>query len=366
MHTILVLGGYGFFGKRISASLALEPSIRVLVGGRRRDKAIATCVALGLPESGAVEVDTCQADLTDLLSRLGVGTLIHAAGPFQGQDYRIARAAIAARCNYIDLADARQFVAGISELDAAALAGGVLVASGASSVPALSSAVVDRYAPLFGRLDSIRIGISSAARAPGLATVRGVFGYCGKPIARWERGHWSTTWGWLDLHRHRFPAPVGSRLLGSCDVPDLALFPQRYAGVKTVRFHAGFASAPGHLAVWGLAGLVKSGLLPGLVPFASALSGISRWIEPIASDSGAMFVELEGLDHQDRPMTRTWNLIASRNDGPNIPCGPSIALARKLAAGNPLPRGAMPCMGLLDVDDCLAALRDLAIREIPP
>ena len=40
------------------------------------------------------------------------------------------------------------------------------------------------------------------------------------------------------------------RWLGSCDVPDLDLFPLRYPSLRTVAFHAGVASVPGHFAVW--------------------------------------------------------------------------------------------------------------------
>lgn len=134
-------------------------------------------------------------------------------------------------------------------LNVVASARGVLVVSGASSVPALSSAVVDHYAPSFRRIESIRIGIGSGARTPGPATIRGVFSYAGKPFRRLEDGHWTTTHGWLDLTRHEFPEPVGRRWLGSCDVPDLTLFPERHAPVKTVTFHAGFASASGHLFI---------------------------------------------------------------------------------------------------------------------
>src|SRR5256885_7469806 len=35
--------------------------------------------------------------------------------------------------------------------------------------------------------------------------------------------------------------PICKRWLGSCDVPDLELFPQRYPTVRTVSFQAGFA-----------------------------------------------------------------------------------------------------------------------------
>lgn len=53
----------------------------------------------------------------------------------------MARACIALGCHYVNLADARAFVAGIDALDADARSGNVLVVSGASSVPCLTSAV---------------------------------------------------------------------------------------------------------------------------------------------------------------------------------------------------------------------------------
>lgn len=361
-----MLGGYGFFGERIAATLAADAGIRVLLGGRDGDKALAAARRMGLPGDHAVQVDATDPRFGDVLRAHRVDVLVHTAGPFQGQDYTVARAAIAAGSHYLDLADGRAFVGGIEALDDAARSRGVCVISGASSVPGLSSAVVDRYAPGFSRLDSIRMGIASGARAPGLATVRGVFSYCGKPIRRLEKGTWTQTHGWLDLQRHRFPEPVGSRWLGSCDIPDLDLFPRRYAGVSTVTFHAGFASDVGHLAVWSLAGLVKMGVLPDLVAFASPLSRVSRWIEPIVSDKGGMFVELSGADREGRASTCTWHLVVSQNHGPYVPCGASIALVRKIVDGEPPPAGAYACVGLLSVGEYLAPLANLDIREVPP
>lgn len=292
-----------------------------------------------------------------------VGTVVHTAGPFQSQEYTVARAAIEAGCHYIDLADGRQFVAGIGSLDAAAKDRGLTVTSGASSVPALSSAVVDRYLSEFERLDSIRIGISSGARAPGLATVRGVFSYAGKPIRTLREGSWTTAFGWLGLERHQFPSPLGRRWLGTCDVPDLDVLPERYPTAKTVTFQAGFASDAGHLLVWTLAGLVRIGLLPSMTPLASPLNRVSRWIEPIVSDKGGMFVSLEGEGREGQPHRVSWNLIAEQNHGPFIPCGASIVLATKIAEGVKLPPGAMPCMGLLTVAEYLGALRGLDVKE---
>jgi saccharopine dehydrogenase-like NADP-dependent oxidoreductase len=364
MHTVLVLGGYGFFGARISESLASEEPIHLLVAGRDARKAAALAVGLRLSPRQALALDTADPELARRLAELQVDTVINTAGPFQSQRYTVAMAAIQAGCHYVDLADGREFVTGIESLDPLARERGVSVISGASSVPALSCAVIDRYLPQFERLDSIEVGISSGARTPGLATVRGVFSYGGKPIREWRQGAWRTTYGWLDLTWHRFPKPVGLRLLGSCDVPDLTLFPKRYPTARTTTFHAGFANGAGHLVVWGLAWLARLRILPSLVPCAAPLSRISHWLEPLLSDQGGMFVCLSGEGPGGRRLHVNWNLLARQNHGPYIPCGAAIALARKFASGAALPIGAMPCVGLLSVKEFLAPLRNLDIREV--
>jgi saccharopine dehydrogenase-like NADP-dependent oxidoreductase len=364
LHTVLVLGGYGFFGHRICASLAGDPSIRLLVAGRHHDRALETTRQLGLGAEQALGLDANHREFAHLLKEAGAGILIHTAGPFQQQDYRVARAAIEAGCHYIDLADGRQFVAGIAALEDEARKRHVSVISGASSVPALSSAVVDRYQPQFARLESIELAISSGARAPGPATVQGIFGYAGRPFHYWSKGDWATAHGWLGLRRHRFPPPLGARWLSRCDIPDLALFPNRYPDVTTVSFEAGFASDLGHLVVWTVARLVKARVLPSASPFAAPLNRLSRWIEPFVSHKGGMFVRLKGLSHEGKPLRITWNLVAQKNHGPHIPCGAAIALTRKFCSDLPPPSGAMPCMGLLSVEEYLAALPGLDLIEI--
>jgi len=62
-------------------------------------------------------------------------------------------------------------------------------------------------------------------------------------------------------------------------------------------------------------------------------------------------------------------LLAAQNHGPHIPCGAAIALAHRLAGATndsaPLPRGAMPCVGLLTVEAYLAALQGYDVTEVP-
>jgi hypothetical protein len=363
---VLILGAYGFFGSRISAALARNPRVSLLLAGRDVEKATALAYQLGLTAEHARRVDADDPRLATLLRKLGVNLLIHTAGPFQQQDYHVAQAAIEARCHYLDLADGRAFVEGISRLDAAARAAQVAVVSGVSSLPALSSAVVDAYLPQFSRLDSIRIGISSGALVPGIATVRGIFGYVGKPIRTLRDGHWIEVRGWLDRQAHEFAHPVGPRMFGACDVPDLALLPVRFPGVKTVSFHAGFASSTGHRLVELLARQVQSGRMQSAASFAGMFYFVARRAQFLVSDTGGMYVKLAGLDDEGRPQALTWTLLAFENHGPHIPCAPAIALTGKMAAGFTPPAGATGCVGLLTLDEILEPLKGLRIRELAP
>jgi saccharopine dehydrogenase-like NADP-dependent oxidoreductase len=361
MRCAVVLGGYGNFGRRVVAALAADRRERVVVAGRDLQKARAVADEVG-PHAEAASLDCHATNLAAELRRLGANVVVHTAGPFQGQDYAVARACIEAGAHYIDLADARAYVGGVNTLDETARRSDVLAVSGASSVPALSSAVVDMLRPEFSVIESIEYGITSGAKPPGLAAMQGVLGYVGKPFSQWRDGAWRTVYGWQDLERHRYPQPVGVRWLGNCDVPDLEAFPQRYAPVRTVVFRAGVAMTVGMFSTWAASWLVRAGLLSSLLPHVPALRNAALAIEHFGSKSSAMHVTLRGLDAKSQPISRTWWLLAGNDHGPQVPCLPAIALARKLLRGEVRARGAMPCMGLLTVDEILAVGRGLELR----
>lgn len=339
-YRILVLGGYGHFGGRIGRALAQE--VTLIVAGRDAAKAH----ALGPLHEGAA-LNHAASDLAEKICALRADAVIHTCGPFQGRGYHVARACIEAGAHYVDLADGRAFVAGIGELDADARGRGVLVASGASTLPALSSAVIDEHREHFSRLDSIDISIAPGQQTPrGVATLEAVLSYCGKPFEVWEQGHWLTVHGWQDVHYFRYPV-FGARWLARCDVPDLQLLPPRYAGVQRVRFDAGLELALAQGAFWLLAGLVRLGLIDDAGRCAIFLQRWGRHVDWMGGDTGGMHVGLTGVDGAGRPARIDWHLLARRGHGPEIPCLPAIVLARKLAAGTLTERGAMPCMGLM-------------------
>jgi saccharopine dehydrogenase-like NADP-dependent oxidoreductase len=359
----VVLGGYGNFGRLIVAALAADRDHRVIVAGRDAQQARAAADVVGSPAEPAV-LDARATSFAAELRRLGASVVIHTAGPFQGQDYSVPRACVEARAHYVDLSDSRAYVCGIQTLDAAARSADVLVVSGASSVPALSSAVVDRLQQQFSRIDCIDHGITSGAKPPGLAAMEGVLTYVGKPIVEWRDGAWRTVYGWQDLTRRNYPEPVGARWLGNCDVPDLELFPERYAPVRTVVFRAGVGMTVSMLSTWTASWLVRAGLMKSLAPHVPWLRRAALAIERFGSTSSAMHVTVRGLDQQSQPRSRTWWLLARNNHGPQVPCFPAIALARKLLRGEVRTRGAMPCIGLLTLDEILAVGSGLDLSTI--
>ena len=350
-YRILVLGGYGHFGGRICRALAAHgPGIQLIVAGRDAAKAVQAADALGDHYEG-VALDHTAADLAARLRALRVQAVVHTCGPFQGQGYHVAQACITAGAHYIDLADGREFVAGITALDEAARAANVLVASGASTLPALSAAVIDEHRAHFARLDSIDISIAPGQQTPrGVATLAAVLSYCGKPFSAWEAGRWQTVHGWQDMHRFHYPE-FGSRWLARCDVPDLQLFPARYSGVARVRFDAGLELTAAQWAFWLLAGLVRVGLIGNASVFAHLMQTWGAKFDWLGSDTGGMHIGLAGNDAHGQPARVHWHLVARRGHGPEIPCVPAIVLARKLAAGTLDARGAMPCMGLMSLAD---------------
>lgn len=369
--TVLILGAYGFFGRRLCALLARNPALHVVVAGRRQSAADTYADELRRqhPQAAisALVTDTDPARLAAAIDRTGAAIVVNLGGPFQHQDYAVAQTCIGRGVHYVDLADGRAFVTGIVELDAAARAAGVLVATGASSVPALSGAAIDRLAQQFARIDTIDIGISPGNRTDrGLATIAAILSYCGEPIDVRQQGRRQTRHGWTQHARHAYPAPVGKRWLTLCDVPDLTLLPQRFPDVSAVRFRAGLELPLLHLGLGLLSLLRRLRLLPNLASFAAPLKRASEWFIGFGSDAGAMHVELTGVSLAGTRQRLRWTLLAERGDGPYVPTLAAAALVARLAstprrADAPL-TGATPCIGLLSVDEILAQSAGLPIR----
>lgn len=359
---VLIIGGYGNFGGFIAGSLAKEDNIQLIICGRNEGKAREFAQGLHAVLEAEAAILDMNSGLTEALAQLKPDVVIHTSGPFQGQAYHVASACIEQGCHYVDLADAREFVAGIVELDEKARVKGVLICSGASSVPCLTGAVVDEYVGEFQKLENIDYGIATAQLTnQGLATISAVLSYAGKPFKTLIDGEMQDVRGWLNLSFRKFWG-LNHRAMGNCDIPDLEIFPQRYPDLKTVRFKAGLELKFLHLGLYGLSWLVRLGIVSGLQPLARILLRASYWFDAFGKDDSGFYMSLSGVGDDGEHKQVDFDMVARHGDGLYIPSMPAILMAKKFANGDILETGAMPCLGLITLDEYLSALGEFDIQ----
>ena len=290
--SVLILGGYGNFGKRIVENLLDLEDITLLIAGRHKNKAeqlIEQFQAGSQANLKAIGLDINKPDFESRLKELSPDIVIHTSGPFQGQDYRVPEACIKAGAHYVDLADDRRFVCDIKKLDDQAKQNNVLIVSGASSVPGLSSTVMDHYHDQYSVINDINIAIAPGNKAErGEATVRGILSYTGHPFSVFQNGQWQKVFGWMQARREDFGEFVGKRWLANVDVPDLELFPERYSVKRSVRFQAGLELSYLHLSMVAMAYLAKIKLVKNWSPLTKLIIKTSELFLPFGTDDGAM------------------------------------------------------------------------------
>jgi len=367
---VLVIGGYGGFGARLSRRLAAVGH-HVLVAGRSGDKAADFAATLASAEP--VVADR-QGDLAPVLAARRPDLVIDAAGPFQSSDYRVPLACIAAGISYLDLADAREFVCGIGALDEAARKAGVAVIAGASSAPALTGAVVRRLAADLDRVEQVDIALSASAMVTaGASVAAAILSYVGRPIGLWRGGRWRRGHGWQEMRSERMRAGslrLPKRRVALIDVPDHDLLPAMLPGRPAVAFRAGNELAFQMLFLWLASWPVRWGWI-------ESLSGAAPWLLPLqrltswaGGDRSGMTITLTGRRGAEA-VERRWTIIATDGDGPEIPTLAAAMLAEDLFAGGIAP-GARDASAALALDRFEAAFAGLAAahrieeRILPP
>ena len=263
------------------------------------------------------------------------------------------------RAHYLDLSDAREFVAGIVRLDDEARQRKLFVASGVSSTPAITSAMIAELVPEFARIDEIHTALSPGNQNPrGAATIAAVLSYLGRNIRVWRDGRWVERPGWGDAQRLEFPPPVGPRRVYNCDVPDLELFPRTF-GANTVRFSAGLEL---NLLNYLLSVCALQSRWLGLdfMRHARFFLKVSLMLFPWGTTNGALAIRLRGLDHMGERIERRIALVTDY-DGPATPSSAAVVLARKILMNGPPRTGAFPAVGLVSLHELLAHLHPLGI-----
>jgi saccharopine dehydrogenase-like NADP-dependent oxidoreductase len=363
--TVLIVGGYGVFGGRLALALSKNETLEIVVAGRDRKKAEAFC--RGTP-CRPLHLDRNAPDIIETLKHLSPFILIDAAGPFQkyGEHaYSLAETAMEAGAHYMDLSDDAEFTAGIIDLDERAKARKLVVLSGVSSVPALSSAVVSTLIAGMTDVHSIESAILPGNRAPrGLSVIKAIVSQAGNPLSIWRGGQYQQVPGWSGAKTFKVKDKSGKkaiRRVGSfIGAPDLRLFPQRYRA-RNVSFRAGLDLRIMHRGLWLLSLMVRGRLMKSLLPLAVPLKTIAQGLKHFGSETGAMVVEATGTTTKGTHVQKRWELIVKQGDGPNIPTIPAQILVPKLITG-PVSPGARPSLEEFSLNEAEQALQTLSVE----
>ena len=356
---VLIIGAGGVFGSRLARLAAREEGISLILAGRTSAKLEELAGELESP--AAIKVLDRDAIAASDLQDCDI--VVDAAGPFQASHSRVIEAAIAARKPYIDLADARDFLRDFPRHDAAAKAAGIAMVAGASSIPALSHAVIDDLTEGWRGIESIRVGIFPGNRAPrGLSVVKAILSYVGKPVRVFREGAWQDVPGWGMLHRVDVPG-IGRRWACVCDTPEQDLLVARYRPRRDAEFFAGMELGLLHVGLALLAWPVRLGWLKSLRPFARPMLTMARWLLPFGSDRGGMVIRVQGEDASGLPTERVWTLRTNANRGPFVPVLAALALLRKHRDGKASAPGAQACSGILSLPDFAADFARLGMTK---
>ena len=355
---VLIIGGYGMFGGRLTRLLSSESRVEVLVAGRSLSKATDFCQSI----SGPARLTPTRLDrnkaVADRIAELGPDMVVDASGPWQSygsHPYQVARAAIRNSAHYLDIADDRTFVLGITELDAEAKRHGVAVLSGASTCPALSGAVSRQLSSGLNRVHSLTGGIAPSPFVPmGRSVIEAIAGYAGKSLAVWKGGSPGTATA-LVSSRDFTIAPPGTiplpRLRFSLvDVPDLDALRMQSVPVDSVWF--GVATRPA-IFQRGLRWLA-TGVNRGWIRSLSALAPSMQWVTNRLSwgeHRGGMYMRVVGENHAGRIEDRSWHLVAAGDSGPCIPLLASVVVIRRILNGTSPSAGARAAIAEFALDD---------------
>lgn len=365
---ILILGGYGTFGGRLAYLLANDERLTLLIAGRSKEKAAAFCKQL---PAGAQKFPLffdrnrdVEAQIRDINPKL----VVDATGPFQsyGEDpYRVVKACIANAIDYMDLADGSDFVKNIGQFNERAKAQNIFVLSGVSSFPVLTAAVVRRLSQGLTQINTIKGGIAPSPYAGvGLNVIRAIATYSGKRLPLIRNRQQSFGYALTETMRYTICPPgylpLKNTLFSLVDVPDLQVLPELWPELDSVWMGAGPVPEILHRMLIGLAWLVRTRLLPSLLPFASLFHfviNILRWGE----HRGGMFVLIEGCDENGKKVERSWHLLAEGNDGPLIPSMAVEALVKRSLSGQKPASGARPATQDLELEDYETVFRSRTI-----
>jgi lysine 6-dehydrogenase len=232
----LVLGGTGGMGQGVARDLIKQDKIdKVILGDINIDPERVQEKLKASSKVSLVKIDVN--DHGGMVSAIkGVDVVINCAGPFYKTAVAVAKAAVEAKVNYIDICDDYEAADILfrSDIDKAAKEAGITVLTGMGSDPGTNNVIVKWYANQMDRVDEIALfWVVSIAELAGAAWDHSLHMTLGK-IPQYLDGKLEYIDGGTGEETAEFLEPLGVCKVRYVGHPQPLTIPRYIEGVKTV------------------------------------------------------------------------------------------------------------------------------------
>lgn len=233
---VLVVGGTGGMGQGAARDLIKQEKI---------DKVILGDINIDLDRvqdklKASDKISLSKIDVNDHQGLVGiireVDVVVNCAGPFYKTAVAVARAAVEAKVNYIDICDDYEAteILFASDIDQAAKKVGITVLTGMGSDPGTNNVLVKWYADHLDRVDEISLfWVVSIAELAGAAWDHSLHMTIGK-IPQYLDGQLVHVEGGTGVETAQFLEPLGTCQVRYVGHPQPLTIPRYIKGVKTV------------------------------------------------------------------------------------------------------------------------------------
>ena len=233
---VLVLGGTGGMGQGVARDLIKQERIgSVILGDINTDPA-----RVQEKLRASAKVSLRKIDVNDhggLVKAIGdADVVVNCAGPFYKTAVAVARAAVEAKVNYIDICDDYEAteILFASDIDKAAREAGITVLTGMGSDPGTNNVIVKWYADHLDRVDEIALfWVVSIAELSGAAWDHSLHMTIGK-IPQYIDGKLVHVEGGTGEEMAEFLDPLGTCKVRYVGHPQPLTIPRYIPGVKKV------------------------------------------------------------------------------------------------------------------------------------
>jgi saccharopine dehydrogenase (NAD+, L-lysine-forming) len=358
----LVLGGTGGMGQGVARDLIKQEQIKEVILGDINTDPNRVQEKLRASE----KVSLAKIDVNDHNGMVNeikkVNVVINCAGPFYKTAVAVAKAAVEAKVNYIDICDDYEAaeILFASDIDKAAKEAGITVLTGMGSDPGTNNVLVKWYANQLDRVDEVYLyWVVSIAELAGAAWDHSLHMTLGK-IPQYLNGKLEHVDGGSGEEIEKFLEPLGECLISYVGHPQPLTIPRYIKGVRTVVIKGAL------IPLW-VDKLIKeqkaTGLLSNepievrgtkIIPYDLTLK---LWDTiPNNRDNGPAASGLKVIvkgERQGKHVTYTADIVGRMAPGTGLPA--SIA-ALMMDAGQVTVKGVVAPEGCIDPDRFLAEL----------